>query len=273
MDDNTLLFSQLAEEEIADDDQQVIASLLIPLLLGAEIHRQIRAHRRSESRHSLTRPLLLPDPRVNTPWQQLLESKADRGFITTMGFDVTTFYYILRSGFRDQWNTRSIRRKDGKPDAIPRPGRRSLDAEGGLGLALHYLSSTMCETSLQQIFALIPSTVSRYLDFGLGILLHILQSLPEAAIVWPKAEKFAKLNSLIVRRHPLLTGAFASIDGLNLPVQTSGDEDIENATYNGWLRAHFVSSVLVFSPEGKSLLLLQSDLLRLPNRPCNCGQP
>jgi hypothetical protein len=48
-----------------------------------------------------------------------------------------------------------------------------------------------------------------------------------------------------------LTGAFASIDGLNLASQTSDDEDIKNATYNGWLCEHFISSVLVFSPQGK----------------------
>lgn len=49
-----------------------------------------------------------------------------------------------------------------------------------------------------------------------------------------------------------MTGAFGSIDGVNLPVQTSGlDPELENATYNGWLHAHRVSSVLVFAPDGK----------------------
>jgi len=117
----------------------------------------------------------------------------------------------------------------------------------------------MTETSLQEIFALVPSTVVRYINFGLTILLYTLRRLPEAAITWPTGQKFSQLNSLIVRRHPLLTGAFASIDGLNLPVQTSGVEEIENATYNGWLRAHFVSSVLVFSPEGRCPLNLHLD--------------
>ena len=72
-----------------------------------------------------------------------------------MGFDVATFYYILGSGFQDQWNMRSIQCIDGKPDAIPYPGQRLLDVEEGLRLALHYLSSTMCEIGLQQIFMLI----------------------------------------------------------------------------------------------------------------------
>jgi hypothetical protein len=110
----------------------------------------------------------------------------------------------------------------------------------------------MTETSLQEIFALIPSMVSWYINFGLDILLDVFRAIPEAAISWPKNEKFGQLNALILHRHPLLTSAFASIDGLNLLVQTSGEQNIENATYNGWLQAHFVSSVLVFSPEGNS---------------------
>ena len=41
------------------------------------------------------------------------------------------------------------------------------------------------------------------------------------------------LNFLIVARHSALTGAFGSMDGLNLMTQESRDEEIENATYNG----------------------------------------
>ena len=63
-------------------------------------------------------------------------------------------------------------------------------------------------------------------------------------------------NNLIVQRHPLLTGAFGSMDGLNLPLKESTDPGIENATYNGWLHAHFVSNVLVFAPTGKQAQLV-----------------
>ena len=137
----------------------------------------------------------------------------------------------------------------------PRPTCHSLDAAGALGLLLHYQNSTMWEISLQQIFAIIPTTVSRYIDFGLYILLQTLRTMPEAAIEWPAVQKsFEENNALIVAHHPRLTGAFTSIDGLNLAVQTSEDEDVENATYNGWLGEHFVSSVLVFSLKGLALL-------------------
>jgi hypothetical protein len=72
------------------------------------------------------------------------------------------------------------------------------------------------------------------------------------AITWPHNDsEFEGNNSLIVERHPQLLGAFRGIDGLNLPMQTSEDQDVENATYNGWLSEHFISSVLAFSPRGK----------------------
>ncbi|KAG2064064.1 hypothetical protein BDR04DRAFT_1130904 [Suillus decipiens] len=86
----------------------------------------------------------------------------------------------------------------------------------------------MQETSLQQIFALIPSTVSCYLTSGLPMLLQTLRSMGDARIQC----------------------AFGSIDGLKLPVQTSEDDEIKNATYNGWLSEHFISSIITFSAEG-----------------------
>ena len=41
---------------------------------------------------------------------------------------------------------------------------------------------------------------------------------------------------------------------LNLPCQVSSDVEMENATYNGWLHSHFISSVIVFSSKGLCLL-------------------
>jgi len=112
----------------------------------------------------------------------------------------------------------------------------------------------MLEISLQQIFALIPTTVSRYITFGLQILLETLRVLPDAAIRWPVHDtEFQDDSDLIVAHHPHLDGAFASVDGLNLPTQTSDNLDIENATYDGWLSEHYISSVVVFSPHGECL--------------------
>ncbi|KAG6848521.1 hypothetical protein H0H93_016319 [Arthromyces matolae] len=253
MDEDTLYFLQAleeAEDKAEDEEIEGAAAVAALLALTVEEARQIRADRRHPNRLYLCLAQLLRNPHVGTPWQALYHSRNDRAYITTMGFDVATFDSILDSGFVHAWTWTPIPRLDTSTTAAPRPGAQSLDAPGALGLVLHYLNSTMQEISLQQIFALIPSTVSRYINFGLRILLNVIHNVADAQIAYPVGSEFQELNDLIVERHPRLIGAFASIDGLKLPVQTLADEEIENATFNGWLSEHFISSVLAFSPEG-----------------------
>lgn len=236
------------ETEIA-----LVSGLATAIVGGAVIAHENRNARRREKRHKLLRAHLLKNPRVDTPWQALYHSQDNRAFITTMGVNVDTFDYILDSGFRQKWDAWTIPREDVDPEGQPRVGRRSLDAEGALGLVLHYLTSSVREVSLQLIFALTPSTCGRYLDRGQDILYETLSVMPEARIRMPRhRHEFEKLNDLIRARHPLLTGAFASIDGLSLTVQESADEELENATYNGWKSSHCINNVIIFSPEGTS---------------------
>ena len=49
---------------------------------------------------------------------------------------------------------------------------------------------------------------------------------------------------------------FGFIDSLKLPVEESLDQDIENAMYNGWLHDHYISNILVFSPDGAHFFCL-----------------
>ena len=245
------ILAQREEEEMESDEERVRQAALVGALiyLGAEDARMRQSRRRT--RLYLVRAELHPNPRSGSAWQQLYNTHSDRAFITTMGIDVETFHYILDSGFRELWTTTPIPRGDLPGTAVPRLSRRSLDESGALGLVLHYLNSTMLDVSLMEIFALIPSTISRYIQFSLTILLSILRIIPEAEVRYPEGDEFQENNDLIVARHPLLTGAFGSMDGLNLAVQESSDQEIENATFNGWLHEHFVSSVLVFGASGK----------------------
>lgn len=224
------------------------------LLSGAAIYIAAlgnQQHRSGQRRRLyIVRNELLPNPRRNTPWQKLLNSRSDRAYITTMGIDVETFQYILNSGFTALWNATALTRHDNPMTAAPQINRRSLDAAGGLGLLLHYLNSTMLDISLMEIFALIPSTVFRYIEFTMDILLSVLCGMRDATIEWPEGDQFQEYNELVTIRHPLLTGAFGVMDGLNLAVQESADQETENAMYNGWLHDHFVSSVIAFGSTG-----------------------
>lgn len=253
-DDEQLLLHLLTlEEEAAIQEEQeytLAAAAGSFVLYGAEESRRMRAEHRQETCLYLTQSELLSNPRSNTPWHSIFQSQSDRAFITMMGLDVRAFTRLLDGGFAHQWNTNLIPHADNPSTAVPHLWTRSLDAAGALGLILHYLNSTMHDISLMEIFALIPTTVSRYLTWSLTILRDSLQELGDARIVWPEGEEFEENNMLILARHPLLTGAFGSLDGLNLLVQTSVDQEIENATFNGWLHEHFVSSVFTFNAMG-----------------------
>ena len=255
MDDDDLLLQAMAlghwlegesDRETIEKLQLVVATLII----GSNEDHAWAVENRRHRRQYLGRSALLPNPRIGTPWTRLYANYDDRAFITTMGVNTSTFRAILGAGFSHLWYTLPISRPDAQAAGHPRAGGRSLNAEGGLGLVLHWLSSTMRQISLQQIFALIPSTVSRYLRFALSILLKILRQMPSATISWPHGDEFLELSGYVSIRHPLLHGVFGSIDGLNLPCQVPSNIEMENATYNGWLHSHFVSSVIVFNSKG-----------------------
>jgi hypothetical protein len=243
------------QQQYDDEDElfhcaATLAGVLVTGVLNAH-DEQVNCRR--PHRLYLTRPELLPNPCIGTPWQMLWRSQNDRAFITTMGFDVATFRFLLEGPgrFAERWDKTPIPQDDTAATGNLCPWARSLDAAGVLALVLHYLGSAMLETSLQQIFAIIPSTISRYLFFARKILLHTLRGIKEASVSLPSTvEELDSHSALITVRHSLLEGAFGSIDGLTLPVQESDDPEMENATYNGWKTDHYVSNVLAFSPRG-----------------------
>jgi hypothetical protein len=171
-----------------------------------------------------------------------------------MGVNVATFQYITDAGFEYGWDTQAITRNDINLAGNPRLGARFLTAAGGLGLLLHHLSSTVPETVLQQISALVPSVLSRYISVALGILLSVLRNDADGASWWPNTETMQCYLDLIKKRHPLINGAFGFMDGLNLSVGASSDLNIENTTYNGWVKALQISSEFVLAPDGKLAL-------------------
>lgn len=263
-------------EDEAEEDFQWTAALAAVLLAGAQLDRVTRLDHRRAHQTYLTRPELMQAPRLSSPWQSLYLSRIDRAFITTMGLDVATFDLLLEHGFQEIWERAAIPRTDTSVTGQPRLGAPSLDAAGALGLALHYLNSTMREILLQQIFALVPSTVSRYINFALSMLQQLLWKLPDAQIRWPTADQMAEYAEIVSRRHPALAqddegvyhSAFASIDGLNCPIATADDTELENASYNGWLHSHVCSNVFVFSPQGTLMPFLTVYIMQISRAGC-----
>ncbi|EUC59327.1 DDE family endonuclease [Rhizoctonia solani AG-3 Rhs1AP] len=167
-----------------------------------------------------------------------------------MGVNVAVFEYILQHGFERLWDTCTIFRDDVNELGQPWLRRRLLPADGALGLTLHWLTSTASNSALEQIFAIVPAVLSHYLSFSLQILVYVLCNLPEGQIIWPSPDEMDAFSAMIQQRHPAIWGAFGFVDGLNLPVETSSDLQLEESTYNGWLHSHRIGNIFVFAPNG-----------------------
>lgn len=247
------IITQQQDDEEDEEENRLYLLTVAGLVCGILGNEMQSARRRNPSRLYLTRPQLMPNPRSESPWVRLWAGQEDRAFITTMGFDVRTFRFLLEGHghFADVWESTAIPREDVSTNGVPRLVQRSLDAAGALGLVLHFLGSAILEVQLQQIFAVVPSVLNRYLNFSLDILRTVLRRMKAAQITLPRTpDEYQEYSDLITARHSLLEGAFASIDGLSLLAEVSNDPEIENATYNGWKTDHVITNVLVFSPKG-----------------------
>jgi hypothetical protein len=101
------------------------------------------------------------------------------------------------------------------------------------------------------IFGLIPSGIGEWVQYGLLVLHHVLRRMPQARVKWPESQQqFDILAGIVKTRCPDLDKTWGMIDGLNLGCLNSTNEVLQNSSYNGWLHGTFVSSVLIFTPDG-----------------------
>jgi hypothetical protein len=124
-------------EAVEEDECRQLS--LIAVILIASIQQSTAA--RKLCRRYFIRTNLLPNPKLNTPWTHLYDSKSDRAFMTTMGVNTELFELILQAGFKTLWETRTIPRSDIQMTGKSRIARRSLDSCEALGLVLHYMKS------------------------------------------------------------------------------------------------------------------------------------
>ena len=213
---STTLWLRHWENQQDDDDDACLAIIAFALLGRSSQLRTLRTY--------LTRADLSGHPRIDSPWTHMRSVGNDRAFITVMGLDVQTFESILLP-FSTAWESATIPRADVNPNGEPQPGRRSLDAAGGLALVLHWLSSTMAAYTLQQVFSITAAVCSRDLLHARRCLLGVLKDLSISRITWPSTEiRCREYSNLIEAKYPLLTQCFGFIDGLNLPVYVAGND-------------------------------------------------
>jgi hypothetical protein len=103
---------------------------------------------------------------------------------------------------------------------------------------------------LQRVFGLTYTSLSVYLQFGICLIVEIYGDDPLARVSLPSAEDIATYMSTFGKRHPLLNDCWATMDGLKLYLQASGNLEIQERYYNGWTHDHYVTSVFCFCPNG-----------------------
>jgi len=205
-------------------------------------HRQRIRFRSYLLRESLTPPQL-------SPWAWLWGSQNDLSLINTCGIDVATFKYLLtrfRPRFEQTWV--EMRHIGGRSN---RGRRRAILDMDALGLVLHFICSRMHMKTLSQLFGIVPSTVSVYLNIALVALHRVLsRDVSEAGVRYPSPEEMSELASLVNRRHPRVHGVWGCVDGTSMDVLDPVPPHVQNAYYNAWTACCRVSSMLVFAFDG-----------------------
>ena len=82
------------------------------------------------------------------------------------------------------------------------------------------------------------------------LLYKVLKEEPSSRVEIPSVDEIRDYQEVVSSHFPVLNGTWCVVVRLKIPIQKSGDEEIQNAYYNGWLHSHFVGCIFVFSPSG-----------------------
>jgi hypothetical protein len=193
---------------------------------------------RIRERNSITTDCLV-NPKISV-WQYFYETGNDENFIHILGINKASFQYLLNffaQKFQRKW--------DGGKGRPPK-----LRNEAILGLLLTFYCDRMCQKSLCMEFGIPPSTLSRTLLQAEIALDEALDEIPETRFSWPTLEEQREWADKVNSKYPLVRGRWGFIDGKNLRIRKPPDSEIQNAHYNGWLHATYVTGVLCFGVDG-----------------------
>ncbi|KAA1129102.1 hypothetical protein PGTUg99_029518 [Puccinia graminis f. sp. tritici] len=185
-------------------------------------------------------------------WARLYEARDDRAYIRTMGVDVRTFEELFIP-FSTRWYEEPIPWAD---HAVPE-GEAQMDPDdpaGSLGLVLHWLCSTMHDSTLERLFAISPRAYAQSLRRGINSLLAVLKHHPSARIRWPTREEiFHEYSMSIKQKYPEPKKAFGFSVGFNLPIGIPGEYDVEETYYNERADRYYYRNIFTFAPDGTIL--------------------
>lgn len=193
-------------------------------------------------------------PKLHSAWSAIKQAREEKAFISSMGVDPPTFDYLvgLLKTYQIQQFMQANNRMPNLQELFNKNGRpEALDIQGRLGLTLHYLTSTMKQKTLCQLFGISPSTVSVTIKSTLSALDSVLKNDTYARIQYPNAEEMLQFSRQIKQRHPELPcDIFGFMDGVFFPMFNHENPQMQNRYYNGWKGVASATNILVFTPDG-----------------------
>ncbi len=128
--------------------------------------------------------------------------------------------------------------------------KREVQPKDCLGLVLVWMQTRGLLNVFQLVFGLTYTNLSVYLRFGMRLFVKMFRDDKLARVKIPSAEEIESFKEAFAARDPLLTDCWATIDGLKLYLQQSGNANIQERYYNGWMHDHYVMSIFCFCPGG-----------------------
>ncbi|ETV76873.1 hypothetical protein H257_09311 [Aphanomyces astaci] len=184
----------------------------------------------------------LPRMQTDIAWYYMYASRDRASFIATVSLTPEAFDELLVP-FAREYVDLSRRGRGGRPPRVQ-------DKHAVLAIVLHFYTAAVEHKTLQELFGVASTTLSRLLRRGEDALSRALQCMPAARIKWPSKATQLYWASKSQEREPLVSGVFVFVDGKSLGVQEPSCADLQNAHYNGWLHSLFVTGVLCFGLDG-----------------------
>lgn len=103
---------------------------------------------------------------------------------------------------------------------------------------------------IMYLFGLTGATASKFLRFGLRVLLKKLSRDEGARIPMPDDAEIERFKTAFRENYSLLRILYAVADGLNLYLQQISNVMIQNMFCYDWQHYNYVSNVFFFSPSG-----------------------
>ena len=163
-------------------------------------------------------------PLALSPWRKLLASRNDQAFITMTGFDCESFDRILEK-FGPMFSGHTPFDASGMIVAFEYVSGRKREVQPAdcLGLVLVWTRTRGPLNVLQLVFGLTCTNLSVYLRFGIRLFVETFRHDPLESVHIPSAETIETFKDAFAVRHPLLNDCWATMDGLKLYLQQSGN--------------------------------------------------